>query len=499
MIAPREAVFRLKTKMAVIYGAEGPDTKNGTAENDTIYGWANGGNANSVSGSDTLNGAAGNDNLFGGTSNDSLLGDIGNDTLDGGLGSDIFNGGAGNDTYIIDNISDLVREAASSGTDTVRSFISHTLGANLENLTLTGTSAINGTGNTINNRITGNAANNTLNGAAGSDALNGGLGIDTLIGGTGNDTYVIETSSDLITENSGEGTDTVQSSVNYTLDNNLENLTLTGPNASYGTGNSRDNILNGGENPDSLTGLDGNDSLYGGGGNGYDTLNGGTGDDTLDSGDVNRSDIASYFNATAAVTVNLSTGTASGGDGNDILLNISQVWGSDFNDTLIGSASGVNIFNGYGGNDSLSGGASIDYFLGGAGDDSLFGDAYNDFLSGDAGNDTLTGGAGADSFEYRNPAEGIDTITDFSVVDDTISVRSFSTYYFGGGLTSGAAITTDQFVLGSSAVDASDRFIYDQNTGALFFDEDGTGTSEQVQFATLSTGLALTNADISVV
>lgn len=70
---------------------------------------------------------------------------------------------------------------------------------------------------------------------------------------------------------------------------------------------------------------------------------------------------------------------------------------------------------------------------------------------------------------------------------------------FGGGLTTGAAITAAMFKIGARAGDASDRFIYNQNTGALFFDSDGTGTTGQIQFATLSTGLALTNVDISVV
>src|SRR4029077_15383287 len=125
------------------------------------------------------------------------------------------------------NTGDSVTENANEGIDTVQSTITYTLGANLENLTLTGTTAINGTGNTLDNILTGNSAANTLTGGAGNDILNGGAGADTLRGGTGNDTYVVDAAGDSVTENANEGTDMVQSSVTYTLGTNLENLTLT--------------------------------------------------------------------------------------------------------------------------------------------------------------------------------------------------------------------------------------------------------------------------------
>ena len=104
--------------------------------------------------------------------------------------------------------------------------LTYTLGANLENLTLTGTAAINGTGNDLANAITGNSANNVLTGGLGNDTLNGGAGIDTLIGGLGNDIYVVDVAGDVVTELAGEGTDTVQSAITYTLGATLENLTL---------------------------------------------------------------------------------------------------------------------------------------------------------------------------------------------------------------------------------------------------------------------------------
>jgi Ca2+-binding RTX toxin-like protein len=149
----------------------------------------------------------------------------------------------------------------------------------VENLTLTGTSAINGTGNDLNNTITGNTANNQLNGVAGSD---------TMTGGTGNDTYVVDNLGDVINETSTLATeiDTVQSSLGYTLGTNVENLTLTGTYKTNGsgntlnntlTGNTANNQLNGGAGSDTLVGSTGNDLLAGGFGN--DSLTGGAGSD----------------------------------------------------------------------------------------------------------------------------------------------------------------------------------------------------------------------------
>ncbi|MDP2901812.1 MAG: calcium-binding protein, partial [Methylovulum sp.] len=111
---------------------------------------------------------------------DTLTGDGGNNVIDGYTGNDTLIGGLGNDTYLVDNKGDAVTESSklAAETDTVNSSVSYELGANLENLTLTGTAAINGTGNVLNNVLTGNAGANSLTGGSGVDRLTGGLGAD---------------------------------------------------------------------------------------------------------------------------------------------------------------------------------------------------------------------------------------------------------------------------------------------------------------------------------
>ncbi|HEY6512970.1 MAG TPA: hypothetical protein VI032_13380 [Burkholderiaceae bacterium] len=227
----------------------------------------------------TLSGYAGNDTLAGGAGNDRLDGGTGNDRLDGGTGSDTLIGGAGDDTYVADVNTDTITEAASAGTDSVVSAVTWTLGSTLENLTLSGSAAINGTGNSAANVIVGNAAANRLTGNAGDDRLDGGAGNDTLIGGTGNDTYVVNVASDVVTEAAAAGTDTVISAVTWTLGSTLENLTLSGTAAINGSGNSAANVITGNGAANTLGGGSGNDTLTGGAG--ADVLTSGIGSDVI--------------------------------------------------------------------------------------------------------------------------------------------------------------------------------------------------------------------------
>ena len=159
-------------------------------------------NAVGGGGNDTILGNAVGNLLIGNAGNDVIEGRGGNDTLNGGIGDDTMSGGVGNDLYFVDANGDGVTELADEGHDTVSSGISYTLGANVEDLVLTG-SAANGTGNELDNLITGNALGNRLNGAAGNDRLVGGNGVDFLTGGAGNDTFLGEINATKTASKSG--------------------------------------------------------------------------------------------------------------------------------------------------------------------------------------------------------------------------------------------------------------------------------------------------------
>lgn len=405
-------------------------------------------------------------NLLGNNGNNLLDGGAGNDWIDGGIGADTMIGGAGSDGYAVNEAGDVVTEASGEGIDGVRSSISYTLGANLENLYLTGSANLTGTGNELNNFLSGNTGRNVLEGGAGTDWLEGGAGIDTLIGGTGDDTYVVDNSGDVLTEGVDEGTDTVRSTVTYTLGNNFERLQLLGSDNINGTGNALANTIIGNTGNNSLTGGAGADSLYGGAGNDTYVVDNsrdlvvelaGAGTDTVYS--------SLTYTLGAELEILRLTGTANlNGTGN--ALN-NQIYGNDGNNLLIGGA----------GNDQLDGGMGLDTLQGGTGDDTyviydtpdpsdsntvvledagagndtvrsyvsyvlndnlenlrllgtqnlngtgsaqsnqIFGNSGNNLLDGGAGNDLLDGGAGTDTLigGVGNDDYVIDSLSDVIV------------------------------------------------------------------------------------
>lgn len=290
-----------------------------------------------------------------------------------------------------------------------------------ENMILAGTLGndllIGGDGH---DRLSGLAGNDTLNGGAGNDTLNGGTGLDRMAGSVGNDTYVIDNAKDTVIEAANQGTDLVQSSINYTLSTNVENLSLLGTAALSGTGNALSNLINGNVGNNILNGLAGNDTLNGGAGN--DTLNGGAGNDLLfgDSGN----DLLEGGEGNNTINAGVGHDTVRTGAGSD------TINAGVGNDSVTSGAGGDRVF-GLGGNDTIDSGAGHDIIIGGDGNDLLRGGEGNDDLAAEAGNDTLDGGAGndmlrggpsADLFIFNN---GNDTIRSFDSSQDRVDLSSF--------------------------------------------------------------------------
>ncbi len=278
----------------VLFSTAGDDTLTGTSSLNDTASYINATSAVTVSlevttpqntghGTDTLTlienliGSDFNDNLKGKSGANQLEGGAGNDRLDGRGGPDVMIGGLGNDIYAVNNTGDIVTENPGEGTDKINSRVTYTLPDNVENLTLKGTAAIDGTGNDLNNKLVGNSVGNQLNGDGGNDRIDGKAGADTMTGGLGDDTYIVDNVGDIVIENASEGRDTIKSIVTYTLPNNVEKLTLTGGSPIEGTGNSANNSLIGNSANNLLSGGSGNDRLDGKGGN--NVLVGGAGKD----------------------------------------------------------------------------------------------------------------------------------------------------------------------------------------------------------------------------
>ena len=301
-----------------------------------------------------------------------------------------------------------------------------------------------------NDTINGFAGDDTINGFAGNDRIDGGSGNDQMNGGTGDDTYVVDSTGDLITENTNEGTDTVESSINQVLGNNLENLTLTGTGNLFGVGNALNNELIGNTSNNAFFGLAGDDYIDGGVGN--DSMFGGAGDDTyvVDSiGDL-VSEVANQGIDTVESSITYTLGANLE---NLTLTGTSAIdgFGNNLDNSIIGNA-GNNRLNGRAGNDNIDGGDGNDLLRGGQGNDNLNGGSGNDQLIGvntqsstpGVGElDVLTGGAGADDFilgdeieifyadgtDLLTGTDGYALITDFTPGEDTIQLNGTAADY----------------------------------------------------------------------
>jgi Ca2+-binding RTX toxin-like protein len=355
---------------------------------------------------DTITGNGDENTLLGGAGNDTIAGAVGNDTINGGIGIDRMTGGAGNDFFFVDSINDVVIENVGEGTDTVSSTVTYSLfdtsTTQVENLVLTGTGNLNGTGNSLDNQITGNTGNNTLTGNGGTDTLTGGSGNDTLVSGTGG------TSGTPETLDGGVGTDTANySSLNAPITLKPQGIVEKGAGAFLGV--------------DELIGVE--------------VIIGQTGQ--ANSIDVSTAGSGVAINANLAGSTNnlivsgpfASTFTAR---------NFVNAIGTNGDDTISGTT-GINNLAGSGGNDIINANSGDDIVSGGAGNDSLLGVTGNDSIGGDAGNDTLIGAAGADTltggtnndtFVYTTLTDSrlgstlLDVITDFNATDDLFRVSS---------------------------------------------------------------------------
>ncbi|HEX5545134.1 MAG TPA: calcium-binding protein, partial [Nitrospira sp.] len=430
-------------------------------------------------GPDSLIGTSGDDRLVGLAGGDQLTGLAGNDLLDGGTGADEFTGGFGNDQYIVDDPGDTVTELIDEGIDTVQSSVTRTLETDVENLTLTGNAAINGTGNALDNVLIGNSGANVLTGRA------------------GNDTYVVG-ADDTVIELTGEGTDAVQTGNSATLGSNVENLTLTGSASLIGVGNELDNVLKAEGSISVLAGGEGNDT-YIIGPNGDDdilveTATGGI-DTVIADHDYrlpayieeltlldprvpdfasfslipygsSEQSVAGYGNNLANTLIGgrannvldggLGADTLIGGDGNDryVVDNVDDIVieeadeGIDSVRSTVSYSLSANVEN-----LTLSGISSING-TGNALNNDVRGNDASNVLDGGAGNDALFGLGGSDAYPF-GMGSGLDTLFDSESAgevdtiqfDSTVTAEDVELYRNGFNLELAISGTTDELTL----------------------------------------------------
>lgn len=311
--------------------------------------------------------------------------------------------------------------------------------------------------------LSGLAGNDTLNGGAGNDTLNGGTGLDVMNGGTGNDTYYLGELGDSVVEIANGGIDTVYyvgAGSAYFMADNVENVIGSGAFGSFLVGN---NIAN------TITGTAAEDFLAGSGGN--DTLKGLGGDDEY------------LVEVLGDVVIEAANG------GYDTVYTDLPTY------TLQSNVEVLNTFNAVG--VAATGNSLNNVIETQFGNDVLRGGAGNDSLYADTGMDTMTGGTGSDYFQFGSTLgpSNVETVTDFNPVEDFIHMNSFTFGLPDGPL---AAFAFKNVGPGVAAVDSSDRILYDQSTGKLYFDADGSGSVARVQFAVLTNLSTLTFADFLV-
>ena len=412
-----------------------------------------------LGGNELANLLLGNDGaniLAGGLGNDVLEGGDGNDVIYGEGGIDTARGGAGDDVYIVDASTDIVEEAYGGGNDSVLTQVSYLLtsGADVELLSTTFHAG------TANIELTGNFGNQTIIGNAGANVITGGVGADVLIGLAGDDVYIVHDAQAVVIEDSGSGNDTVFTSVSYTLaaGQSVEVFSTT---FHGGTGALN---LTGNELAQTIYGNNGNNIIQGGGG--ADVLIGLGGDDLYRVDDSN----AHVFEAVAGGNDQLYTSVSFALDADQ---EIEFFATTDFAGTDAINLTGNNLNN------------------------TIYANAGNNVLDGKGGNDALVGLEGADTYQFTTAlgAGNVDIIFGFEHGVDRIALDD-AVFTAIGGL---GTLNANAFVTGSAAGDADDRIIYNSLTGQLFYDADGSGAGEAVQFATLHPGGLLTASDFSVI
>jgi Ca2+-binding RTX toxin-like protein len=472
-------------RVHIITGTAGNDFLIGKATHDYIFG---------LDGNDLLFGEGGNDYLFGGNGNDILLGGIGNDILFGengndilfnDVGSDVLIGGAGDDYFYVLDASGSSVLSGDSGIDTAD------YSALSQAITLKSTGIVTkgigfGTDQLVQvERIFATSSLNDWIDA--SDATS-----PTSV------TVNLSTNSLIVNNVPGLGT------LSFTV-SGFENVTGTAQNDSI-TGNSANNILIGGAGDDVFGGSQGNDIINGDAGT--DTVNysalgktivlGTTGTVTK-AGGFGTDQLNRVETITASTllgdTIDASTATGSTSITANLAINNLIVNNVPFLGTLNFTVNNFENVTGAAQNDIITGNSASNILSGGAGNDFLAGDSGNDTLIGGSGADILTGGVGNDRFTFSNPTGGLDIITDFASAPDTIAVSASG---FGGGLTLGT-LSSLKFFVGASATTATQRFIYNNFTGGLFFDVDGNGGAAQQQIASLTSAPIVTSSDLLVI